>query len=130
MITEKKEYILVMPSKKVIPVEDIEFAKAYVNRYYERKIEICKGDKNYEEHDLSDDETREEVFRTIGNEEGEPMLYDTDSVIEAVRESDFFDDEQEEIITKLLLGDTDIEIDKYSLDIILVNIEPIELLSN
>ena len=130
MIFEKKEYVLVMPSKKIILVEDIEFAKAYVNRYYENRIDICKKNKDYEEHDLSDDETREEIFRTIGNEEGEPLLYETDSLIEAVRESDFFADEQEEIITKLLLGDTDIDTDKYSLDMILVNIEPIELFSN
>lgn len=127
MIAAENSYILVMPDKNVIPAEDIEYAKAYVNRYYERKIEECKCSKEYEEHDLNDEEVREEVFRTMGNDEGEPMLYDIDKVIEAVRESDFFEDEQAEIIKKLLSYDVELDADKYSLDIILANVEPVEL---
>lgn len=130
MIAAENSYILVMPNKNVIPIEDIEYARAYVNRYYERKIEECKCSKEYEEHDLSNEKIREEVFRTMGNDEGEPMLYETDKVIEAVRESDFFEDEQEEIIAKLLVYDVELDAEKYSLDAILANIEPVELFEN
>lgn len=130
MIAAENSYILVMPNKNVIPIEDIEYARAYVNRYYERKIEECKCSKEYEEHDLSNEKVREEVFRTMGNDEGEPMLYETDKVIEAVRESDFFEDEQEEIIAKLLVYDVELDAEKYSLDAILANIEPVELFEN
>lgn len=127
MIAAENSYILVMPDKRVIPAEDIEYAKAFVNNYYEKKLEICKGKTEYEELDFNDEESREEVFRTLGNDEGEPMLYFTDVVIEAVRESDLFEDEQEEIIKRLLSAD--IKIDEYSLDTILLNVEPVELFS-
>ena len=130
MIAAENSYILVMPNRKVVPAEDIEFAKGYVNRYYENQLEHCKSSKDYEKHDLTDDETREEVFRTIGNTEGEPMLYDTDTVIEAIRESDFFEEEQEEIIKKLLSKNIDVNTEDYSLDQILVDLEPVELFSN
>ncbi|MGL4761133.1 MAG: hypothetical protein ACRC6T_10725 [Sarcina sp.] len=129
MIAAENSYILVMPNKNILPIEDIEYARAYVNRYYERKIEECKGSKEYKEHDLTDDEVREEIFRTIGNDEGEPMLYHTDIVIEAVRESDFFEEEQEEIIGKLLTYEVELDADKYSLDLLLADIEPVELFS-
>ncbi|MGL4449972.1 MAG: hypothetical protein ACRCTZ_02130 [Sarcina sp.] len=127
MIAAENSYILVMPNKNVIPVEDIEYARAYVNRYYERKIEECKGAKEYEEYDLTDEDVREEIFRKVGNDEGEPMLYDTDKVIEAVRESDFFEEEQEEIIEKLLSYNVELDVEKYSLDTVLAEVEPVEL---
>ena len=127
MIAAENSYILVMPDKNIIPAEDFEYAKAYVNTYYERKIEECKCSKEYQEYDFNEEETREEIFRTMGNDEGEPMLYDTDKVIEAVRESDFFEEEQEEIIKKLLSYDIELDTDKYGLDTVLASIEPVEL---
>lgn len=127
MVVPENSYILIMPDGKIIPAEDMEYAKALVNTYYEKKLELAKAKPEFEELDFTDDESREEVFRIIGNDEGEPMLYETDSIIEAVRESDLFDDEKEEIITSLL--SEDVEIDEYSLDAILLDVQNIELLS-
>lgn len=128
MITSEYPYVLVMPDKRVIAVEDIEYAKAFVNRYYERRLTDYLNKEEYREYDTTDPATRETLFIRIGQDEGEPMLYDTDSVIEGVRESSFFEDEKEEIIKKLLISDEGLDADKYNLDIILVDLEPKELL--
>lgn len=128
MITAEYPYILVMPNKKVIAVEDMEYAKAYVNRYYERRLKEYLDKEEYREFDITDPATRETLFIRIGGDEGEPMLYDTDSVIEGVRESSFFEDEKEEIITKLLTGDRELDAYKYNLDMVLIDIEPKKLL--
>lgn len=128
MITSEYPYVLVMPDKRVIAVEDIEYAKAFVNRYYERRLTDYLNKEEYREYDTTDPATRETLFIRIGQDEGEPMLYDTDSVIEGVRESSFFEDEKEEIIKKLLVSDEGLDADKYNLDIILVDLEPKELL--
>lgn len=128
MITSEYPYVLVMPDKRVIAVEDIEYAKAFVNRYYERRLTDYLNKEEYREYDTTDPATRETLFIRIGQDEGEPMLYDTDSVIEGVRESSFFEDEKEEIIKKLLVSDEGLDADKYNLDIILIDLEPKELL--
>lgn len=125
MVIQEKDYILVMPDNKIIPVDDIEYAKALVNTYYEKKLEISKSKPEFEELDFTDEESREEVFRTIGVIESEPKLYRTEDIIESVREMNLFDDEQEEIITDLLLAR--LEINKYFLEELLISLDPIQL---
>ncbi|MGL4740179.1 MAG: hypothetical protein ACRC41_05155 [Sarcina sp.] len=128
MITAEYPYIIVMPSLEVIAVEDIEYAKAYINKYYDMKIQEIKEDEKYETEDLNDEEIREEIFMFLGNTEGQPIVYDTDSVIEAVRESILFEEEKEEIITSLLNGNINFNAD--ILDEILIEVEPIDLFTS
>lgn len=125
MVVQEKDYILVMPDNKIIPVDDIEYAKALVNTYYEKKLEISKLKPEFEELDFTDEESRDEVFRTIGVIESEPKLYRTEDVIEAVRERELFEDEQQEIITDLLLAK--LEVNKDFVEEILLSIDPIQL---
>ncbi|MGL5633533.1 MAG: hypothetical protein ACRDDL_00410 [Sarcina sp.] len=125
MIVAEYPYIIVMPTLEVIAVEDIEYAKAYINKYYDFKIQEIKKDEKYETEDLNDEEIREEVFMILGNTEGQPVVYDTDTVIEAVRESILFEEEKEEIILELLNGNITFNAD--ILDEILIEVEPVDL---
>lgn len=128
MITAEYPYIIVMPSLDIVAVEDIEYAKAYINKYYDSKIQELKEDESYIKEDLNDEEIREEIFVVLGNSEGQPVVYDTDTVIEGVRESVLFDEEKEEIISSLLSGN--INFNAEILDEILIDVEPVDIFTN
>lgn len=130
MNLENNPYILVMPDKKLITVPDIEYAKAYVNRYYERRLDDYTDREEFREFDIKDPETRNNIFIQIGEDEGSPKLYGAAAFIAAIRKSDFFEDEKEEIIKSVLEDGKIIDSSKYDLDVIFVEIEPKELLNN
>lgn len=124
MISAENAYILIMPDKTVAGVEDIEYARAFVNTYYEIRVRDYHEKEEFSDYDLQDEDMRNGILVRIGQNEGHPLLYDTDSVIEAVRESELFDSEKEILIKKLLGKDIKFDAEKYGLESLIVDVEP------
>ncbi|WP_066872002.1 hypothetical protein [Clostridium mediterraneense] len=124
MISAENAYILIMPDKTVAGVEDIEYARAFVNTYYEIRVRDYHEKEEFSDYDLQDEDMRNGILVRIGQNEGHPLLYDTDSVIEAIRESELFDSEKEILIKKLLGKDIKFDAEKYGLESLIVDVEP------
>lgn len=121
-------YLLVMPNGNAIGFNDETLAKAYVNRYYEKKIKEYSKKDDY--NDFSDlvGQVRNNICQHIGVDEGVCNLYNLNSFIANLRENLIFDDDKEEIIKKLYEKDINLNIYDCSLDNILNDTEIIEII--
>lgn len=62
---------------------------------------------------------QEDLNRIYGVNEGECRIYDLESVLEAIRNSSYFQDEKDELISKLLKEEITLNIYDYGIDNIL-----------
>lgn len=121
----KNPYLLVMPEGKAKVVPDVEYAKAYVNNYYDKKAKILSSKEEFSNYDINDEEVREEMLIVIGNNDGKPILYDMDDFLEQLRAIEVFDDDIEEIISDFQSQNI-VDIKKYELEDVLVNTKTVE----
>lgn len=121
----RNPYLLVMPEGKAFSVPDIEYARAYVVNYYNQKSKAFSSKEEYSYYDINDDETRDEMLRTIGNNDGRPILYDMDDFLEKLKESEIFQDDIDEILS-IMQKKHLLDINKYELENVLVNSKVIE----
>ena len=123
------EYLLVMPNGDCVGFNDLKEAKAYINIYYERKI-----DEDIDEHDYNDateiggGDSRQNVCTQLGVEEGKCEVYNMEEFINKLEEELVFDNEKDEIISKLMEEDLDINVYKYNLDMILADTDVIDMM--
>ena len=123
------DYFLVMPSGNCKGFNDLESAKSYINIYYERKINDGineEGDNDATE--IGGDKPRKNICTQLGVEEGKCQVYKTEDFIGKLSEELVFDEEKEEVISKLCEAKIDLNIYDYSLDEILANIEEIDVM--
>lgn len=128
-IVPSNEYLLVMPSGNVRGFNEYGMAKAYINNYLYHITRSSEGiirelndlTANYE--NLVDT-----VCRIKGAEQGECKLYYTNDVIEKIQQDFIFDDEKQEVISKLLADCIEFNTYDYSIDNILNDIEPIDIM--
>ena len=116
------DYLLVMPSGNVRGFEDIESAKGYVNNYYYKKTISTDVIGAYK--DLISDV----LSYKSGVEEGECRLYNTYNIIEKIQNEGIFQEEKEELISKLLSNKIDINIYDYGIDNIFTNSDSIDIM--
>ncbi|AOR22479.1 hypothetical protein [Clostridium taeniosporum] len=128
-IVPYNEYLLVMPNGDTKGFNDLELAKAYINIYYERVIDhkIDKNDYN-DATEIGAEEPRRNICTQLGVAEGKCEVYNIDNFIEVVRDKVVFDEEREEIISKLLAKEIDFNVYDYNLDNILPDIKTIEMM--
>ena len=123
------EYLLVMPNGDCVGFNDLKEAKAYINIYYERKI-----DEDIDEHDYNDateiggGDSRQNICTQLGVEEGKCEVYNMEEFINKLEEELVFDNEKDEIISKLMEEDLDINEYKYNLDMILADTDVIDMM--
>lgn len=123
------EYLLVMPNGDCVGFNDLKEAKAYINIYYERKI-----DEDIDEHDYNDateiggGDSRQNICTQLGVEEGKCEVYNMEEFINKLEEELVFDNEKDEIISKLMEEDLDINVYKYNLDMILADTDVIDMM--
>lgn len=122
------EYLLILPSGNCKGFNDIEGAKAYINIYYEwRYDDVIHKDGYNDATEINGDEPRFNVFTQLGAEEGAKCeIYKTEAFIEAINKEMVFEDEKEEIISKLCEGKINFNIYDYGLDKILADIQEVE----
>ena len=122
------EYLLVMPSGNIMGFHDEETAKAYINNYYYFRTRNNDVVGSYEDLTEDFDDIVDVVCYKIGVEEGECRLYNTRDIIEKIQEEVIFDDEREELISKLLSNHIDLNTFDYAIDNIFTNTESIDIM--
>lgn len=81
--------------------------------------------------EIGGDEYRYNVFTQLGAEEGAKCeIYKTVSFIEEINKELVFEDEKEEIISKLCEAKINFNIYDYSLDAVLANIQEVEYMED
>lgn len=125
------DYLLVMPSGNCKGFNDLESVKAYINIYYERKFDHTIHHDGYNDAtEIGGDEPRLNVFTQLGVEEGKCEVYKTEEFIKKLREELVFDEEKEEVISKLSEAKIDLNIYDYSLDENLAHIQEIDVMED
>ena len=125
------DYLLVMPNGDCKGFNDLEGVKAHINIYYERRIDDTIHEDGYNDAtEIGGNDPRLNVFTQLGVEEGKCEVYKTEEFIEMLREELVFDEEKEEVISKLSEAKINFNIYDYSLDEILAKIEEINVMEN
>ena len=125
------DYLLVMPSGNCKGFNDLESTKAYINIYYERKFDQTLHQDGYNDAtEIGGEDPRANVFTQLGVQEGKCEVYKTEELVEKLKEELIFDEEKEEVISKLCEAKIDLNIYEYSLDAILAQIEEINVMEN
>lgn len=125
------EYLIIMPSGNCKGFNDLESAKAYINIYYERKFDDTLHKDGYNDAtEMGGEDPRANIFTQLGVEEGKCEVYKTEEFIKKLQEELIFDEEKEEVISKLLEAEIDFNIYNYGLDEILAQIEEINVMEN
>lgn len=121
-------YIVVNPNGDIEGFQEVEHANAYILGYMLEKIDKI-GDNSefvYTDNVTEQLENAVNISRELSVYEGECRIYDLDSLIENIRSSGIFDDEKEEVISKLMEEEIDININDYQLDEFLMNTKQME----
>ncbi|BCZ44169.1 hypothetical protein psyc5s11_02360 [Clostridium gelidum] len=125
------DYLLVMPSGNCKGFNDLESTKAYINMYYERKFDQTLHQDGYNDAtEIGGEDPRANVFTQLGVQEGKCEVYKTEELVEKLKEELIFDEEKEEVVSKLCEAKIDLNIYEYSLDAILAQIEEINVMEN
>lgn len=123
------EYLLVMPSGNCKGFNDLGVVKAYINSYYERRIDKDISKDGYNDAtEIGSEETRRDICTQVGVQEGKCEVYSIEKFIEKLREKLIFEDEKEEIISKLMKEKLELNIYDYRLDEILADVEVINVM--
>ena len=126
-ISPYNEFILVMPNGDVKGFNDLALAKAYINLYYENKIKEYSEEEEFNDSEMFH-ETRLNICQHLGVEEGECMVYDLEDFLEKIRAEIVFDDEKEEVISKLIKEKINLNIYDFGLDVILHDVKTIDMM--
>lgn len=125
------EYLLVMPSGNCKGFNDLEGVKAYINNYYEWKLDdVFHKDGYNDATEIGGDEARLNVFTQLGVEEGKCEIYSTKEFIDILKNELIFEEDKEEIISKLSEAKIDFNVYDYGLDELLAHIQEIEYMED
>lgn len=116
-------YIVVTPKGDIEGFQQVEDANAYILGYFVEKIDDIGNNSDYVYVDNTTEqlENAVNISRELGVYEGECRIYDLESLIENIRNSGIFDDEKEEIISKLMEEEIGLNIHDYQMDEFLIN---------
>ena len=122
------QYLLVMPNGDVKGFDDVEIAKGYITIYYDKKVHNSKY--IFELNDLTDssDQFFNTICQNLGADEGECKVYNTLDIIEKIQEELVFDEEKEEVISKLMSSQINFNIYDYRVDNIFNDVEALDIL--
>lgn len=122
------QYLLVMPNGHVKGFNDLDTTKAYINLYYMKKVR--NSTIITEVNDLTDSSEQfiNTVCQNLGVIEGECRVYNTNDIIEKLQENIVFDEEKEEIISRLLNKDIELNIYDFAIDNIFNDVEAIDIM--
>lgn len=112
-ITALNNYVLLMPSGELRGFQDLESARGTIYQYdLETILGNTHGGREYE-YDMFTEIN--DIGITAGVLEGECQIFVLEDFIEKIRESSMFQDEKDEIISKLLKEDINLNIYDYDL---------------
>ena len=124
------QYLLVLPNGDVKGFEDLDMTKAYINMYYDKKVRHSNVRDEYNDITDNSDEFVNTICHNLGVVEGECRVYDTMQLIEKLQDELVFDDEKQEVISKLMEKDIELNIYEYTIDNIFNDVETISVMEN
>ena len=127
-IMPKFEFLVVMPSGNIKGFDDKGTAKAYINNYYYFKTRDNDVVGAYEDLTEDFDDIANVISYKIGVEEGQCRLFSTVDIIEKIQEESLFQDEKDELISKLLYSPNEINTFDYAIDNIFTNADSIDIM--
>ena len=127
-IVISNQYLLVMPSGNVKGFDDYGMAKAYINNYYYYKTRDNKVVATYDDLTNDYDDIVDTICYKIGIEEGECKLYYTSDIVEKIQNSLVFDEDKEEVISKLIAPVVEFNVNDYAVDDIFQDVESIDIM--
>lgn len=121
-------YIVVTPKGDIEGFQQVEDANAYILGYFVEEIDDIGNNSDYVYVDNTTEqlENAVNISRELGVYEGECRIYDLESLIENIRNSGIFDDEKEELISKLMEEEIELNINDYQMDEFLINTKQME----
>lgn len=122
------QYLLVLPNGNVKGFHDIETAKGYINIYYDKKMHSSKDIVELNDLTDSNDQFCNTICQNLGVVEGQCKVFDTLDIIDKLQEELVFDEEKEEVISRLLSSDINLNIYDYAIDNIFSEVEAIDIL--
>lgn len=110
-------YIVVTPNGNVKGFKEEDEAHNFIIGYYERKVDKFSDDMEmtYEDYATNPIESTIDICIGLGVNEGDCTIYDLDDFIDKIQKSDMFDDEKEEVISKLLKTNVELNVIDYEL---------------
>ena len=116
-------YIVVNPNGDVVGFHEEKDAREYITGYYVEKVDKLSDDYSIVYGDYSTDplQTTVDICTELGVYEGDCVIYDLESFLQNIRESEIFQEEKDELIAKLLQRNIDININDCQIDDILMN---------
>ncbi len=121
------QYLLVLPNGDVKGFEDLETTKGYINIYYDKKIRHSHLINEYNDVTDNSDEYVNTICQNLGVVEGECRVFDSLKVIDKLQEKMIFDDEKQEVISKLMQKDIKLNIYEYTIDDIFNDIDIVDI---
>lgn len=122
--TSTNNYIVVFPNGEVKGVEDQNDAHITVLGYYEGKVNELNNDReaSYEDYSTNPLESTINICISLGAYEGDCTIYDLEDLISKIQDSGIFDEEKQEIITKLMQPNIYLNVYDYQIDDILKDV--------
>lgn len=122
-------YVVVTPNGDMIGFQEVEDADAYIMGELVEKIDKL-GDNTemvYVDHMTEPLQSAVDISRELGVYEGECRIYELESLIENIRNSGIFDDEKDELISKLMAEKIKLNVNDYHIDNFLIDTEQMEI---
>ncbi|MDO4534318.1 MAG: hypothetical protein Q4B63_00735 [Clostridium perfringens] len=117
-------YIIVLPSGEVKGFIEEEDAHTFFFGYYEGRVKDLSDSRElcYEDYSTEPIESSVEICIGLGVDEGDCTIYNLHDFISKIQESSIFDEEKQEIITKLMADHIKINVYDYQIDNILQDV--------
>ena len=122
------QYLLVMPDGHVKGFNDLDTTKAYINMNDMQKVRNSTIITAVNDLTDSSEQFINTVCQNLGVIEGECRVYNTNDIIEKLQEDIVFDEEKEEVISKLLSKDINLNIYDFAIDNIFNDVEAIDIM--
>jgi len=120
-ITAVNNYLVLMPSGDIRGFKEVDDARGTIYEYYYKKAlgSVHSGGESY--YDIYGNYN--DVGIISGVEEGECQIYDLEGFMDKIRNSDMFQEEKDELISKLLQENIKLNIYNYGIYDLLSDVE-------
>ena len=122
-ITPVNNYIVVEPTGNVVGFVELSDARSFISTVYLNRILEGAHKGRYSHFDMYQEQDQKDYGILMGVYEGECQIYDLDDFIEKIRDSGMFQDEKDELISKLLKENINMNVNSYGLEEILTDVE-------
>ncbi len=118
-------YVVVTPNGDMLGFQEEDEARKFIAGYFVGKVEELSDNTEmlYVDHMTEPLQSTVDICTELGVYEGDCRVYDLDSFIETIRNSGIFEDEKDELISKLMEKEIKLNVNDYQLDELLMDVK-------